>query len=351
VNQLDIHPEHLIDRALRGLASESERDELAAHLRVCSACAAEERLSAALREPLGLDAGLAATTAAVDAALGRLIDEGKLAPSLPNVGRAAPIRARAWLPWAAAACLFFTGSAAAATLIMAVRGADAEKRAAAVRAEEKRAGAAKHRKRVAAVAVAAGSASASASAPVSESDSVSDSASASDSDSDSDSDSASDSDSDSDSVSDSVSASASDSVSAPGSHARRTPSAPTARDAAELFAKARAAAMQGDFTGGAALYTALQKRFAASPQAHVSRVLLGRIYLEQLHDARAALAQFDAYLQKGGPNRPEALLGRARALRALGRVQQEVEALRSLVDEYPESLYVAPAEERLRTVK
>jgi outer membrane protein assembly factor BamD (BamD/ComL family) len=35
----------------------------------------------------------------------------------------------------------------------------------------------------------------------------------------------------------------------------------------------------------------------------------------------------------------------------LGRVQQEVEALRSLVDEYPESLYVAPAEERLRTVK
>jgi tetratricopeptide (TPR) repeat protein len=345
VNQLDIHPEHLIDRALRGLASESERDELAAHLRVCSACAAEERLSAALREPLGLDAGLAATTAAVDAALGRLIDEGKLAPSLPNVGRAAPIRARAWLPWAAAACLFFTGSAAAATLIMAVRGADAEKRAAAARAEEKRAGAAKHRKRVAAVAVAASSASASASV------SVSDSASASDSDSDSDSVSASDSDSDSDSVSDSVSASASDSVSAPGSHARRTPSAPTARDAAELFAKARAAAMQGDFTGGAALYTALQKRFAASPQAHVSRVLLGRIYLEQLHDARAALAQFDAYLQKGGPNRPEALLGRARALRALGRVQQEVEALRSLVDEYPESLYVAPAEERLRTVK
>jgi hypothetical protein len=343
VNQLDIHPEHLIDRALRGLASESERDELAAHLRVCGACAAEERLSAALREPLGLDAGLAATTAAVDAALGRLIDEGKLAPSLPNVGRAAPIRARAWLPWAAAACLFFTGSAAAATLIMAVRGADAEKRAAAVRAEEKRAGAAKHRKRVAAVAAAASSASASASASVS----VSDSASASDSDSVS----ASDSDSDSDSVSDSVSASASDSVSAPGSHARRTPSAPTARDAAELFAKARAAAMQGDFTGGAALYTALQKRFAASPQAHVSRVLLGRIYLEQLHDARAALAQFDAYLQKGGPNRPEALLGRARALRALGRVQQEVEALRSLVDEYPESLYVAPAEERLRTVK
>jgi tetratricopeptide (TPR) repeat protein len=79
--------------------------------------------------------------------------------------------------------------------------------------------------------------------------------------------------------------------------------------------------------------------------------LLGRLYLERLGDARAALAQFDAYLKQGGANRPEALLGRARALRKLGREREEIATLRELVDAYPDSLYVAPAEERLRSVE
>jgi TolA-binding protein len=119
----------------------------------------------------------------------------------------------------------------------------------------------------------------------------------------------------------------------------------------ELFERARAAMMHGEQQNAVSSCLTLQQRFPGSSQAQVSRVLLGRLFLEELNQPSAALLQFDAYLERPGENRPEALLGRARALRALGRTQEEVEALRTLVDGYPGSLYVAPAQKRLRAIR
>ena len=312
MTRLDIHPEHLIDRVLRGTASEAERSELWAHVRGCSLCSAERELGLSLREPLAGE--LETTSTAVDAAIAALVGAGRLAAPpvpAPSGGGHRPSGARAWMPWAVAACLFFSGSAAAATLIMAVRGSDSSPKAAPeapTRVVHKRVEA----KRVAKPSAAA--------VPAAESPPP-----------------------------EQAEVTTPNAPSSPSARARRRQ--PALLDAADLFADARAAALRGEFTEAAALYTSLQKRFASSPQAHVSRVVLGRLYLEHLVEPRSALAQFDAYLVQGGANRPEALLGRARALRALGRVQEEVETLRTLVDAYPQSLYVAPAEERLRAAQ
>jgi TolA-binding protein len=301
----DIHPEHLFDRVLSGRASEAERAELDTHMRTCAGCAAEWQLALVLRARVDGAAAEPVSSAAVDAVIAVLAREGRVGASDAQPKKAPT--GRGWMPWAVAACLFFTGSAAAASLIVAVRlNSTPPAQSKPVQAEPPRAAAhpvrAKHADETAAP------------------------------------------------------------VEAPAQPPplQAVPERPRTRSAAvqkaqpsadELFAQARAAAMRGEHAAAAELYTTLEQRFAASDQAHVARVLLGRLYLERLGDARAALAQFDAYLKQGGANRPEALLGRARALRKLGREREEIATLRELVDAYPDSLYVAPAEERLRSVE
>jgi TolA-binding protein len=302
----DIHPEHLFDRVLSGRASHAERAELEAHVHTCAGCAAEWQLAQVLRAPVEAEAE-PVPSAAVDAVMTVLAREGRVA-SAPGLQPTKAAASRAWLPWAVAACLFFTGSAAAASLIVAVR------LSATPSVQSKPAPSAPPREHKARVVRAKdsqeriGPVEAPVQAPLPE-------------------------------------------PVPEHPRARSTVTQKVQPSADELFAQARAAAMRGEHAAAAALYTTLEQRFVASDQAHVARVLLGRLYLERLGDARAALAQFDAYLKQGGANRPEALLGRARALRKLGREREEIATLRELVDAYPDSLYVAPAEERLRSVE
>jgi TolA-binding protein len=296
-----IHPEHLIDRVLAGTASDVERAELEAHVRGCAGCAAELQLSRVLRQD---DDDHASVSASVDAVLATLVREGRIgvpaAPAEPAEPR------RAWLPWAMAACVFFTGSAAAATLIVAVR---VNERAPSP-AQPPPATAPRP--------------------PAQPKQTIERAQEPAD-----------------------VQPAAEPAAPVPVRVDRARPHTPARPlpDADELFAQAREASMRGEHGAAAELYTTLEQRFAQSDQAHVARVLLGRLYLERLGDARAALDQFDAYLKQGGANRPEALLGRARALRKLGRGREEIETLRELVDAYPDSLYVAPARERLRSAQ
>jgi TolA-binding protein len=117
--------------------------------------------------------------------------------------------------------------------------------------------------------------------------------------------------------------------------------------AAGLFAAANDARRSRD-PKTAALYRDLQRRFPGSPEARLSEVTLGRLYLDTQDDAKSALEQFDAYLGPGsGPLREEAMVGRALALMRLGEHAEERAAWRKLLEEYPDSLSADRAKQRL----
>ncbi len=116
--------------------------------------------------------------------------------------------------------------------------------------------------------------------------------------------------------------------------------------AAELFAAANGARRAGDLPGAIARYQALQRRFPAAAEATVSRVSAGEL-LVRVGEPAAALAQFDGYLRAPGPLAPEALFGRARALGALGRREDEEGAWRDLLSRFPHSVYDGAARRRL----
>jgi TolA-binding protein len=119
-------------------------------------------------------------------------------------------------------------------------------------------------------------------------------------------------------------------------------------DAAELFSQANDARRHGDVPTALRRYALLQRRFPHSPEAALSRVALGRLYLDRLHDPGRALAQFDAYLAAGNDElREEALVGRAIALERIGRADDERDAWRALLQAYPSSLSTDRAKERL----
>ncbi|WP_437511254.1 tetratricopeptide repeat protein [Sorangium sp. So ce1099] len=122
-------------------------------------------------------------------------------------------------------------------------------------------------------------------------------------------------------------------------------SAPTAE---QLFREANEARRAGSTQRAIELYRALQKGFARSPEATLSLVSLGSLLLNSGSPA-AALAQFDRYLGTAGarPLAVEALYGRGRALRALGRSADEAQSWRRLLREHPSSPYVEHARRRL----
>jgi TolA-binding protein len=140
------------------------------------------------------------------------------------------------------------------------------------------------------------------------------------------------------------------SVEPPPSSAPEPVAIPAEPGAVELFSQANEARRRGDGATAVSRYAQLQRRFPHSPEATLSQVALGRLYLDRLHDPGRALAQFDGYLSAPGETelREEALVGRAIALQSLGRASEEREAWRTLLDAYPSSLSSDRAKERLR---
>jgi len=115
-----------------------------------------------------------------------------------------------------------------------------------------------------------------------------------------------------------------------------------------LFAEANAARGAGDLREAAERYERLERQYPDSPEAAVSLVSAGDL-LARLGDPAAALHRFDSYLARNtsGTLAPEALFGRARCLRELGRRQDEADAWRALVERFPGSLYDRTARRRL----
>jgi hypothetical protein len=122
-----------------------------------------------------------------------------------------------------------------------------------------------------------------------------------------------------------------------------------ANSAAEVFSRANQARRDGKAKEAARLYRVLQERFAGSSEELVSRVTLGRLLLDRLGDSRGALLQFNSYLASpgGGALREEAMVGRAISLGRIGRRTEERAAWKALLDTWPKSTHATRAEARL----
>jgi tetratricopeptide (TPR) repeat protein len=115
------------------------------------------------------------------------------------------------------------------------------------------------------------------------------------------------------------------------------------RDA--LFAAARAQARLGNPQAARALYRELVARYPGPSTAAV-QVVLGNLEME-LGAPEHALTAFEAYLRSGGPLEPEALHGKVRALRTLGRKSDERATIRSYLERYPQGFQAPALRQRL----
>lgn len=123
---------------------------------------------------------------------------------------------------------------------------------------------------------------------------------------------------------------------------------PPSPTAAEMFAEANALRRKGDTRQAVALYQSLRHRFPGSSQALLSAISVGDLLLAD--DPAGAVAAYSAYLRDSpnGSLTEEALFGRARGLRTLGRVTDERQAWQELSRRFPRSPYQPTASRRLR---
>ena len=128
-----------------------------------------------------------------------------------------------------------------------------------------------------------------------------------------------------------------------------TPDPPVQNTARSLFERANAARASGAYGDAVRLYSELQSTFPASAEARTSQAILGRLLLDR-GDADGALRYFDAYLRGGGALGQEALVGKATALRRLGRTSEEAAAWQQLLQSYPGSAHAENARARLEEI-
>jgi hypothetical protein len=84
-----------------------------------------------------------------------------------------------------------------------------------------------------------------------------------------------------------------------------------------------------------ALYEQLRATYPASAEARTVLVTMGKLELD-LGRSDRALRRFDTYLREGGTLVREALAGKARALRALGRDRDERRAIQQYLAAHPD---------------
>lgn len=119
------------------------------------------------------------------------------------------------------------------------------------------------------------------------------------------------------------------------------------RSPSELFADAKQARAAGDKTKAIAICRLLEETFPSSPEGILTHLSLGVLYLEQGQPTEA-LQEYKIYRHIGSSLvMAEALWGEEQALQQLGRTSEERAVLEELLRNYPHSVYVAAAEQRL----
>ncbi len=134
----------------------------------------------------------------------------------------------------------------------------------------------------------------------------------------------------------------------PAARASSSP-AQAAQSPAALLDEARQKLIQGDAPAARATYERLRTAYPASPEAVTVLVTLGKLELDLGAPARA-LSAFDEYLRRGGPLAPEALSGKIRALRALGRNAEERAACQDYLTRYPGGFDAPTMKKRLEAL-
>ena len=119
---------------------------------------------------------------------------------------------------------------------------------------------------------------------------------------------------------------------------------------AALLARARKELAAGNARAALAVYERLRATHPASPEARTVLVTIGKLELDLKQPARA-LRSFDAYLGAPGALAPEALAGKIRALRALGRTADEKKAIESYLSRYPDGFESPLLEQRLEVLQ
>lgn len=302
---VDLHPEHLLDREIRGELRDDERERLEAHLADCATCRLERQLRADFAQEMA-EEGL---TAGLPGLVERLAKEGTRRSERP--AKRAP--ARRWQASVLAVVVALTvgvGALASTTSgrrllapwigrSVAPSDGDTSPRptpharvhapTGTVRAPE-----------------ATGVASATSRGPESVPSTV-----------------------------DTISAST------------VTPIPPAPETAGALLQAESEARRRGDLAAVLAEHAQLVARFPATREAQVSRMMVARMLLDR-GDAAGALTSFDAYLRSGGGElREDALAGRATALDRLGKTAEALDAWATLLDQYPGTAYATHARSRL----
>ncbi len=105
----------------------------------------------------------------------------------------------------------------------------------------------------------------------------------------------------------------------------------------------------GNWQAAADTYLQLIDTYSTRPESRTAMVALANLYLEKQRKPQLALKWFDRYLQSGATTlQPEVYLGQADAFRMLARPEAEMEVLERVVGEFPQTLYAARANHRLR---
>jgi TolA-binding protein len=298
MNPIDVvHPEHLIDRARRGEASEDELTRLNAHLKNCTACSFE--MAAAQGFDRDAEALFKDSRAVHRVHFGTL---KRLAIAADRRALSRVARRRRTIGALAAVAFVIAGVGAAAVLESGVfRSSRLERPAVSAPRKTQEASIPSN--------------SAMSTTPKSEEPPVS----------------------------------AAKPPSVPNAASTSDPKAAPRLTVGELFARANAARRSGEVTRAAQLYRELQRSYPSSSEAALSRVTLGRLLLDRLGDPSGALAQFNAYLAGAGSGslREEGLIGRALALARLGRTTEEQAAWRTLLVYNPRTTYAEHAHKRI----
>jgi tetratricopeptide (TPR) repeat protein len=123
--------------------------------------------------------------------------------------------------------------------------------------------------------------------------------------------------------------------------------------AKEMLENAQSHRKDRNWQGAAEAYEQLIDKFPTSAEARTARVPLGMIELNHLGSPEQALACFEKYLDTplSGALAQEAAYGRIKALRALGRTEEEMRFIKTFLVEYPLSLRIPELLRRLEALK